>query len=46
MTTVLVLAFVLISVVAIAIAVVDAVRFVRRTGTQMPTALTYRSYLA
>jgi hypothetical protein len=46
MPTVLVLAFVLISVVAIAIAVVDAVRFVQRTGTQMPTALTYRSYLA
>jgi len=46
MTTVLVLAFVLISAVAIAIAVVDAVRFVHRTGNQMPAALTYRSYLA
>ena len=46
MTTVLVFAFVLISVVAITIAVVDAVRFVSRTGNQMPTALTYRSYLA
>ena len=46
MTTFLVLAFVLISVVAMAIAVVDAVRFVNRTGSQLPTALTYRSYLA
>ena len=46
MTTALVLAFVLISVVAIAIAFVDTVRFVRRTGNQAPTALTYRSYLA
>ena len=46
MTTVLVLAFVLISVVALAIAVVDAVRFVQRTGNQTPAALTYRSYLA
>ena len=34
MTTALVLAVVLISVVAIAIAVVDTVRFVRRTGNQ------------
>ena len=46
MTTALVLAFVLISVIAMAIAVVDTVRFVRRTGNPMPTALTYRSYLA
>ena len=46
MPTILVLAFVLMSVVAIAIAVVDAVSFVHRTGNHMPTALTHRSYLA
>ena len=46
MTTVLVLVFILFSVVAMAIAAVDAVRFVRRTGNQMPAALAYRSYLA
>ena len=44
MITALVLAFVLISVIAIAIAVVDTVRFVRRTGNPMPTAMAFRSY--
>ena len=46
MTTALALAFILVSVVAMAIAFVDTARFVRRTGHQVPTALTYRSYLA
>jgi hypothetical protein len=45
MTTALILAIVLISFIAIAIAVVDTMRFVRRTGNQAPAALTHRAYL-
>ena len=46
MTEFLILAVVLIAVGALAIAFGDTLRFVRRTGSQLPTALTYRSYLA
>ena len=38
-------AFVLISLIGLAVAAVDTVRFVRRTGTQGPAALTHRAYL-
>jgi hypothetical protein len=40
------LAFVVISLVALAVAVADTVRFARRTGYQAPADLTYRAYLA
>ena len=40
------LAVVVISLVAIAVAVVDTVRFARRTGSQVPVNLAYRAYLA
>ena len=39
-------AVVLISFIAIAIAVADTARFVRRTGNQVPADLAYRAYLA
>ena len=45
MIPVLAVAFVLVSLIALAFAVVDTVRFVRRTGNQVPAALTYRAYL-
>jgi hypothetical protein len=45
MTAIVAFAIVLISFIAIAIAVVDTVRFARRTGGQAPIALTYRAYL-
>ena len=46
MTSILAVAVVLATFIAVAIAVADTARFVRRTGNQMPTAVTYRSYLA
>lgn len=46
MTSILAVAIVLISFVAIAIAVADTARFVRRTGNQVPADLAYRAYLA
>ena len=45
-TTILAVAIVLISFIAIGIAVVDTARFVRRTGNQAPADLAYRAYLA
>jgi hypothetical protein len=44
--TLVALAAVLISLAFVVFAVVDTLRFVRRTGGQMPVALTYRAYLA
>jgi hypothetical protein len=44
--TVVALAAVLVSLAFIAFAVIDTLRFARRTGDQAPVALTYRSYLA
>jgi hypothetical protein len=44
--TLVALAAVLIALAFIAFAVIDTVRFVRRTGAQAPAALTYRAYLA
>ncbi len=46
MTTILAVAIVLISFIAIGIAVADTARFVRRTGNQVPADLAYRAYLA
>ena len=46
MTAILALAVVLTSFVVLAIAVGDTVRFVRRTGGPLSTAIAYRSYLA
>jgi hypothetical protein len=45
MIPVLAVAFVLGSLIALAFAALDTVRFVRRTGDQVPAALTYRAYL-
>jgi len=45
-TTILAVAIVLISFIAIGIAVADTARFVRRTGNQAPADLAYRAYLA
>jgi len=45
MIPVLAVAFVLGSLIALAFATLDTVRFVRRTGDQVPAALTYRAYL-
>jgi hypothetical protein len=45
MIPVLAVAFVLISLIALAFAALDTVLFVRRTGDQVPAALTYRAYL-
>ena len=44
--TAVALAVVLISLIAIAVAVADTVRFARRTGNQVPADLAYRAYLA
>jgi hypothetical protein len=44
--TILAFAVVLATFIAIAIAVADTVRFVRRTGNQAPADLSYRAYLA
>ena len=44
--TVVALVVVLISIVGIAVAVADTVRFVRRTGNQVPANLAYRAYVA
>ena len=46
MTTALAIGIVLVSFIAIAIAVADTARFARRTGNQVPTDLAYRAYLA
>ena len=46
MTTILAVAIVLISFIAIGIAVADTARFVRRTGNQVRPDLAYRAYLA
>ena len=45
MIPVLAVAFVLGSLIALAFATLDTVRFVRQTGDQVPVALTYRAYL-
>jgi len=45
MIPVLAVAFVLGSLVVLAFAALDTARFVRRTGDQVPAALTYRAYL-
>jgi hypothetical protein len=44
MIAILAVAFVLLSLAGIAFAAFDTVRFVRRTGEQVPAALTYRAY--
>ena len=46
MIAILAVAFVLGSLVALAFAAIDTVRFVRRTGNQVPADLAYRAYLA
>jgi hypothetical protein len=45
-TSFLAVAVVLISFIAIAIAVADTARFVRRTGNQVPADLAYRAFVA
>ena len=45
MIPVLAVALVVGSLIALAFAALDTVRFVRRTGAQVPAALTYRAYL-
>ncbi len=44
--TLVAVAAVLVSLAFIAFAVVDTMRFIRRTGDQFPAALTYRAYSA
>jgi hypothetical protein len=44
-TSIVAVAVVLITFIAIAIAVVDTARFTRRTGNQVPADLAYRAYL-
>jgi hypothetical protein len=44
--SILAVAVVLVTFVALAIAVADTARFVRRTGNQVPADLAYRAYLA
>jgi hypothetical protein len=44
--TILAVAAVLVAFLAIAVAVADTARFIRRTGTQAPADLSYRAYLA
>ena len=46
MTSILAVAVVLFTFIAIAITVADTARFVRRTGNQVPADLAYRAYLA
>lgn len=46
MTSILAVAVVLVTFIALAIAVADTARFVRRTGTQVAADLAYRAYLA
>ena len=46
MISILAVAVVLVTFVALAIAVADTARFVRRTGNQLPADLAYRAYLA
>ena len=46
MTSILAIVVILATFIAIAIAVADTARFVRRTGTQAPADLAYRAYLA
>jgi hypothetical protein len=46
MIAIILVAFALLSLAGIAFAVLDTVRFVRRTGEQVPAALTYRAYTA
>jgi len=45
-TSILAVAVVLVTFIAIAIAVADTARFVRRTGNQVRPDLAYRAYLA
>jgi hypothetical protein len=45
-TTFLAVGVVLVTFIAIAIAVADTARFVRRTGSQAPADLAYRTYVA
>ena len=46
MTSILAVAVVLVTLIALAIATVDTARFVRRTGNHVPADLVYRAYLA
>ena len=46
MATLIAVAVVLGTFIAIAVAVADTARFVRRTGNQAPADLAYRAYLA
>ena len=46
MTSFLAVAVVLISFIAIGVAVADTARFVRRTGNQVPADLAYRAFVA
>jgi hypothetical protein len=45
-TTIPAVAIVLVTFIALAVAVADTARFVRRTGNQVPADLAYRAYLA